>query len=223
MIQLPDFSKSFEYENNFYLTSDASRMAKVIAQYELFKMTIDLPGAIVECGVFKGASLARFAAFRELFMTPFSKKIIGFDVFGQFPATAFDGDKKHRDRFINTSGSEGISKDQLVQALEHKGLNENIELVEGDVTKTVPAYVREHPELRISFLNMDTDLYEPAVTILEHLYPRIVPGGVILLDDYTVFAGETQAVENYFRGKNVEIRKFPFCQTPCYLVKPNQI
>ena len=43
---------------------------------ELFKMTMDIPGAIVECGVFKGASLARFAMFRELFGNTFSKKIL---------------------------------------------------------------------------------------------------------------------------------------------------
>ena len=44
-------------------------------------MTMDVPGAIVECGVFKGTSLARFAMFRELFGNTFSKKIIGFDIF----------------------------------------------------------------------------------------------------------------------------------------------
>jgi hypothetical protein len=98
-------------------------------------------------------------------------------------------------------------------------MDQNVELVEGDITKTVPAYLKEHPELTISFLNMDTDVYEPAVTILNHLYPRLVRGGVLLLDDYGVFPGETKAVDEYFRGKNVEIKKLPFCQTPCYLVK----
>lgn len=218
MIQLPDFDKSFEYENNFYLSADASRFAKLAAHYEIFKMTLDIPGAIVECGVFKGASLSRFAAFRDLFCTPFSKKIIGFDIFGEFPTTGFDADQKHRDRFITHSGTQGIGKDQLLEVFKRKNVT-NLELVQGDVTKTVPAYLKEHPELTISLLNMDTDVYEPAVTILNHLYPRLVSGGVILLDDYGIFPGETKAVEDYFRGKNVEIRKFPFAQTPCYLVK----
>jgi len=39
MIELPDFSKNWEYENGFYLTSDNSRIGKILAHYELFKMT----------------------------------------------------------------------------------------------------------------------------------------------------------------------------------------
>ena len=59
MINLPDFSKAFEYENNFYLSCDNSRIAKLLAHYELYKMVVNIPGAIVECGVFKGTSLTR--------------------------------------------------------------------------------------------------------------------------------------------------------------------
>ena len=57
MIPLPDFEKSFEYENNFYLSCHITRISKILAQYELFKLVNKIPGAIVECGVFKGESL----------------------------------------------------------------------------------------------------------------------------------------------------------------------
>ena len=73
---MPDFSKSFYYENNFYLASDVNRMAKVMAHYELYKMSLDVPGAIVECGVFKGASFVRFATFRQLLSNPLAKKMM---------------------------------------------------------------------------------------------------------------------------------------------------
>jgi len=85
MFNLPDFSKAFEYENNFYLSCDNTRLSKILAHYELFKATMDLPGEIVECGVFKGASFVRFAGFRDLFCNPFNHKLIGFDIFGKFP------------------------------------------------------------------------------------------------------------------------------------------
>jgi len=107
----------------------------------------------------------------------------------------------------------------LLQVLKNKGITKWIELVKGDITKTVPAYIKKHPELKISLLNIDTDIYEPAVTILEHLYPRIVKGGVLIMDDYGTFPGETKAVDEYFKNKNVKINKFPFRTTPCYLVK----
>lgn len=219
MIPLPDFDKAFEYENNFYLSSDITRIGKVLAHYELFKMTIDLPGAIVECGVFKGASLIRFATFRELMGSPYSKKIIGFDAFGKFPETKFTADQKMRRKFVENSGEEGIGRDQLFSVLKHKQLDRHVELIAGDITQTLPAYIEEHPELKCSLINLDTDIYEPSVTVLEMFYPRLVQGGVLVLDDFGSFPGETKAIDDYFAGKNVRIRKFPFAMSPCYVVK----
>jgi hypothetical protein len=110
----------------------------------------------------------------------------------------------------------------MIEVLTRKNLYRNIELVEGDITKTVPMYVMEHPELKISLLNLDTDIYEPAVTILDHLYPRIVNGGILILDDYGVFPGETKAVDDYFAGMDINIQKFPFRMGPCFIVKENR-
>ena len=220
MISLPDFEKAFEYENNFYLSCDITRISKILSHYEIYKMIKEVPGEIVECGVFKGASFLRFAMFREIFGNPFSKKIIGFDTFGKFPETNFQDDKKARNKFIDSAGEDSISKDQLFEILNQKNLNRHLDLIEGDITKTVPDYVKTNPELKISLLNLDTDIYEPAVSILENLYPRITKGGILMLDDYGTHPGETKAVDEYFHNKNIEIKKFPFAMTPCYIVKP---
>ncbi|MFH1133493.1 MAG: TylF/MycF/NovP-related O-methyltransferase [Nanoarchaeota archaeon] len=218
MIQLPDPAKSFEYENDFYLSCDSTRIAKVLAHYELFKMTNGLPGAIVECGVFKGVSLVRLAHFRDLFGNAFGKKIIGFDVFGEFPATGFKDDHTFREKFVKAAGAQSIGEEQLWEVLKAKRIERNIDLVKGDVCQTVPAYVKKNPHLRISLLNLDVDIYEPSVVILEQLWDRIVPGGVLVLDDYGTFPGETKAVDEFFKGK-AKIQKFPFCMTPSYIVK----
>lgn len=219
MIPLPDFEKAFDYENNFYLSCDMTRISKILAHYELFKLVSQVPGAIVECGVLKGASFSRFTMFREIFSNPFSKKIIGFDTFGKFPETSFEDDKKPREQQITSAGIESISKEQLYDVLKHKGTDKNVELVEGDITKTVPKYVKDNPQLKISLLNLDTDIYEPAVTILENFYPRITRGGILILDDYETFPGEAKAVDDYFKDRKIEIKKFSFCMTPCYIVK----
>ncbi len=219
MIELPDPDKAWAYENGFYLTCEPARLGKLLAHYELYKQTAELPGAIVECGVFKGASLARFAMFRALLGNAFSKPIVAFDAFGPFPATEYQPDQPHRERFIAAAGGESISTDQLQQVLAHKRCEQNIELIAGDITITVPDYVANNPQFEIALLNLDTDLYEPAQTILEHLYPRIVPGGILILDDYGVFPGETQAVDEYFHGQPIQIKQFPFSATPCYVVK----
>jgi hypothetical protein len=219
VIALPDISRAFEYENAFYLSCDSTRMSKILAHYELFRMTWELPGAIIECGVFKGASLVRFAMLRELFGNTFSKKIVGFDTFGLFPETDYEPDKKRRTAFVESAGEESISIEQLQFVLEHKHCSRHVDLIAGDVRWTVPKYVEDNPELRISLLNLDTDLYEPAVAILEHLWPRVLKGGIVILDDYGTFPGETKAVDEFFRDRCVTIRKLPFCMTPCYIVK----
>ena len=130
MITLPDFEKAFNYENNFYLSCDITRISKILAHYELFKLVSQIPGAIVECGVLKGASFSRFAMFREIFANPYSKKIIGFYTFGEFPETSFNDDKKPREKQITNAGGESISKEQLYDVLKHKHVDKNIELIE---------------------------------------------------------------------------------------------
>lgn len=220
MIELPDFKRAFEYENNFYLSSDVNRLAKVVAHSELFRKTIDLPGDIVECGVFKGAAFVRFAALRQLFCNPSAKRMIGFDAFGEFPSTEFGNDQKPRQKFIDDSGEQGIGIDQLIKVLEHKGVSKNVELVKGDVCKTLPAYLEKRPELRISFLNIDVDVYEATKACLDHLFPCVVRGGVILLDDYvSAFPGANKAVEDYFKDTNYVPQRLSYAVTPCFIIK----
>jgi hypothetical protein len=220
MINLPDFTKAFEYENNFYLSADANRMAKVLTHYELFKLTLNIPGEIVECGVFKGASFVRFANLRQLFGNPSAKKMIGFDAFGTFPDTAYTLDNKPKQKFVDDSGEEGIGVDQLMSVLKHKRMDANVTLVKGNVIETIPQYLKENPHLRISFLNIDVDVYEPTKACLELLFDRVVKGGVVLLDDYvSIFPGANKAVEDFFTEKNYTIKRMPFAVTPCYIVK----
>lgn len=219
MIKLPDFEKVFEYENNFYLSCNIDRIAKLLGHYELYKMIAGFPGSIVECGVFKGASLSRFAIFRSLLGGPYSRKIIGFDTFDKFPVTRYAPDKVVRKKAVKIAGADSISKEQMMSVLSYKGVDKYVELVEGDIKKTVPAYIKAHPELRIALLNLDVDMYEPSVAILKYLYPRVVKGGLLLLDDYASYSAETSAVEEYFKDKDVEIKKLPFCMTPSYIIK----
>ena len=217
MIKLPNTKKSFDYENNFYLSCDNSRIGKFMAHYELFKMSQNVPGSIVECGVFKGISLVRFATFRDLLKIK-SKKIIGFDAFGKFPKTNYKQDQKMREKFITDSGTSGISREQLLKIFKQKKIDD-IELVKGNVIETIPKFIKKYPKLKISFLNLDTDVYEPAVTTLEYLYPKISKGGILVMDDYKVFPGETKAVNDYFKNKKIKIQKFPFSKTPSFIIK----
>jgi len=219
MIKMPDMKKMYEYETFYHLTLDPSRLGKLVAHYEIYKMIMHLPGSIVECGVFKGTSLVRFAMLRELLSNYSSVKIIGFDVFSDdFPQTSYQEDQKTRKEWIESAGGSSISVSQLKEIFQMHQIK-NYELIEGDVCKTVPEYLTEHPELRISLLNLDIDFMEPNICVLEHFYPRIVKGGVLILDNYTATHGDTKAVDEYFKDKKVSIKRFNFCSRPSYIVK----
>ncbi len=117
--------------------------------------------------------MMRLIKFRALFENPFSKKIVAFDTFGEFPEAKYAPDVKKREQFIKEAGSKSITKDQLVSILERLGLYQNIELVEGDILKTVPEYKAKNPHLKISLLHIDVDLYEATSVCLKELYPLV--------------------------------------------------
>ena len=75
----------WDAENAFYWFSHPARISKLLSHFELYKLIIDLPGDFVEFGVYKSASLIRFATFRKILENDFSRKIVGFDAFGKFP------------------------------------------------------------------------------------------------------------------------------------------
>lgn len=174
-----DTNKSFEYENGFYLCANDRRFGKLFAHYELYKQIIHLPGSIVECGVFKGNSFFRFAHFRNILENQDSRKIIGFDMFGAFPETNFDDDKVKRQMFIDEAG-DGISVEDMYRAMKYKNMR-NYELIQGDINETLPKYCKENPQLKIALLHIDTDIYEPAVTILENMFDKVMGGGCLYL------------------------------------------
>ena len=216
-----DIAKKWEYENGFYLTVGADRLSKFVAHLELYRMAEGTPGDIAEFGVYKGASLSRWAIFRSMFSNEFAKKIFGFDVFGAFPHTNYEDDVKRRAEFVDAGGENSISKSDFEYLLKERNLDHNVELIEGNILETLPDFLANNPHTRFSLINLDTDVYEPAKCILEHCWDRLTPGGVLILDDYATFAGETVAVEEFIVERNIssKVQSFPFAQTPCYIVK----
>lgn len=213
------------------LGSFARRMhfMKAFTHYEVFKLVQDMPGDIVECGVYKGASLLSFARFLETFCPgDRTRKVLGFD---HFRGLADRSDKDGLDARVGNT-AEGWNPAQfkdtlfaLVDAFNKDAFvtsRPRIELVDGDVKATAPAYVAENPGLRIALLHLDMDLYEPTVAALRAFWPRILTGGVVLLDEYAIreWPGESEALEEFFDGRPPRIQKFGWASAPGgYFVK----
>ena len=218
MIKLPSLGEAFNHENDFFLSCKNDRIAKFISHFKFLEKVANIEGEIVECGVFKGVSLTRFAAFREILKLN-NKKIIGFDTFNSFPETSFKPDLAPRKAFIEEAGKQSISKDQLLEILNNKNSSDNVELIEGDICETIPEYSMNNPGLKICLLNLDVDIYEPSLVILENLYNKITKGGILILDDYNKFPGETKAVNDFIESKNITVQDPFFNNTPFYIIK----
>lgn len=177
----------------FLSDSHVTRLAKCLAHFELYKSIVNLAGCVVECGVYKGASLIRFCTFRNILEYPYSRKIIGYDAFGRFPESSEGSDREFVRKF-EAAGGRGISIDELREVFSEKSF-ENYELIQGDIVMSVPKYVAEHPEFKIALLHIDVDVYNPTVVILGYFYERVVKGGLIVFDDYGTVAGKTRAID----------------------------
>ena len=118
-----DSEKSFDYENGFLLPSEPIRIQKWITHYNLYCKIASLPGDVVEAGVYKGSSLIRFLTYRDMHENPLSRKILGFDAFGQFPITeSFSKNDKDFVKKFSAAGGNGIEVEKLEKWLNHTSI-----------------------------------------------------------------------------------------------------
>jgi hypothetical protein len=171
----------------------------------------EVPGAIVECGVWKGGSMMA-AALTLLRLGAADRDLYLFDTFQGMPPptgedvfSAYDGyaPMRHWRRRRRGAGAGGggesswhyVPAEQVRAAVLSTGYPASrVHLVEGKVEDTLPAAAPG----AIAVLRLDTDWYESTRHELEHLYPRLSPGGVLILDDYGHYEGARRAVDEYF-------------------------
>ena len=224
-----DISKR-EIWRNFQIYTRRIFLKKFLAHYEFFRMVIDLPGDIVELGVYRGATLMTWANFLEIRnMGDRHKKVVGFDNFqgfGEFDEKdgAKISDQAKQSGGFNSSIFEESLRDaiNIFDADRFIPYKKRIHLVKGNIEETIPKYVSENPGMRISLLHFDADLYRPTLIGLEHLWPLVVPGGVVLFDEYGIppWEGESKAVDEFFAGQQIEIKRLDWCPNPGgYIIK----
>jgi hypothetical protein len=213
----PQGLSAWDAENAFYLQSPPSRLAKLLSQLRLYEQILNLPGSVVECGVFKGSSLLRFATFRHLLENQDSRPIYGFDAFGAFPRTSVSSvaDQEFIERFESDGGA-GISRGSLEKAVATKGF-QNVHLLEGDIFSTIPEFLARSPALRVAMLHLDLDVYEPTKFALEQFLPRMVPSGIIVFDDYSAVEGATRVADELCRERGLTLHKLPYYTVPAFL------
>ncbi|MFD3487862.1 TylF/MycF/NovP-related O-methyltransferase [Streptomyces sp. NPDC058665] len=183
----------------YTMTSPERLNAFILATRHVVRHNI--PGDIVECGVWRGGSMQACAK-TLLSLGETDRGLHLFDTFeGMPPPTAEDlrRDGKSAEELLAAQGKDrpiwAIASLEDVQAgfaeLPYPG--ERVHYVQGMVEDTVP---QQAPE-QISILRLDTDWYASTKHELEFLYPRLVSGGVLLIDDYGYWQGSRQAVDEF--------------------------
>lgn len=206
--------------NEFLQKGSLDRFTKILARYELFKKVIDLPGDIVECGVFKGTGVLYWAKLLAIFNPLSARRVVGFDTFEGYPESLQrEYDKKTGEGFIQQANYSAVGVEHIMGLAKEIGLEKRVELVKGDASITTREYPSKNPGFRIALLNLDFDVYEPTIEALKAFYPLVVPGGVIAFDEYALRGwGESDAVDEFFKDKKVVYKTVPWALSPTAFV-----
>ena len=204
----------------FTMTSLSRVFAFIAAAEHVSRLGIK--GAIVECGVWKGGStMAALLALARL--GDCSREVWLYDTFeGMVPPTENDGDVD-KQLFTSHTRDDGSSDwcraelGEVITNIESCGYSmERVKFVKGRVEETIP---RNLPD-QISLLRLDTDFYESTRHELEHLYPRLSSGGILIIDDYGAFAGAQRAVHEFMASQHLNVFLHRIDSTGRLLVKP---
>jgi hypothetical protein len=200
-------------------------LSTFLGRCELFQRVLCVPGHIIECGVFLGAGLMTWANLSAIH-EPFHhiRRIVGFDTFsGITNLSSYDAGSGSTQAL---GGCAANSIEDLNECIRLYDLNRpighipRIELVEGDATKTIPAYTEQNKHAVVAMLYLDFGVYEPTRVAIEHFVPRMPKGAIIAFDELSQAAcpGETQATLDTLGLRNLRIRRFPYATALSYAV-----
>jgi hypothetical protein len=194
-------------------------MSDPVAQWEFIRAVRHveargIPGDIVECGVWRGGYLALAGMLRN--EIGFDRRIWAFDTFAGMTAPTEHDRKAVNEVDVDAKFAElerGEHNEWCYASIEDvrrnfaalAGANAQLKTVKGPVQETLrdPANLPE----TIAILRLDTDFYDSTKAEMEILYPRLSPGGVLIIDDYGEWAGARKAVDEYFAGQPVWLQR----------------
>ncbi len=203
----------FDGFNTFILSEDRRVFNKLIARCLIYNKVKDIPGDIVECGVFKGTGLYTFLKLKNIFNPNSSKKVIGFDFFDTENLLNSIVDNRDKETmellFKGREFSHNKSfKDTMQDKLLSDGfLKSEFDLIDGDISITSKKFSQDNPGMKISLLYIDLDLEEPTYNTLNNLWNNITKGGIVVFDEYGFHKwSESKGADRFMKEKNLNIK-----------------
>lgn len=174
----------------------------------------DIDGCVVECGTWRGGMIggvAQLLGNREYHLfdsfegLPEAKEVDG------AAAIAWQNDKNSPGYFDNCSAEMGYAE----KAMKLSGA-QNYFIKKGWFSETLPHFDKSK---KIAILRLDGDWYESTMDCLTNLYDNVVPGGVIIMDDYYAWDGCARAVHDFLSRRNLPDRIMQWNNNICYILK----
>ena len=187
-------------------------LARHLALYELYKKIADLPGHIAEVGTFRGSSLVFFGKLIRLFEPHNNTQAHGFDW--------FEGMKPAGDDNFSEAGNWVGDYAHLRKLVALQGLEDSVIVHQMDVTKDLAAFMEKHRAMRFKIVFIDCGVRDVISASLECLWPRLVPGGILIMDHYNteVSPNESELTEQCVGDRR--LMQLPFARQPTvYVVK----
>jgi hypothetical protein len=166
---------------------DADRLYSILT---LAGLTESIDGVFAEVGVYEGGTTERLAnAFPN-------KTIYAFDTFTGHPPEKVEPT-------IDGHGAGDFGLNDAQSTIEYLNSINNVRVVSGVFPESV-----SNVDLRFAFVHLDVDLYKSTLEAIEWIYPRMVDGGIIAIDDWNweKCAGAKLAVEQFMADKQEPIK-----------------
>jgi len=187
--------RSFQYEKLYHKYRDFTMLLyeNFALNLELCERFKDVKGCIVECGVWRGGMSAAMAE-----VLGYERTYYLFDSFEGLPqAQEIDGieaiewqKRKDAPNYFDNCRAE-IEFAQKAMALSKAP---KVKIIKGWFQDTLPEAKFEEP---IAILRLDCDWYESTMECMENLYPKVVKGGLVIMDDYCLWEGFSKAIHDY--------------------------
>jgi hypothetical protein len=199
--------------DNFPKYVTRTSMARFLTRFEIFKKVLDVQGVVVECGVLFGGSLLSWGHFSSILEpSNHQRRIYGFDTFEGFSKISEEDMSSNTSELCKEGDLAVDSEDDLRKGIrifdKSRYFNHvpKIDLVRGNVLKTVPKFLEKHKHLIVSLLYMDLDIFEPTRFCLTQFLPRMPKDSIIAFDQLNnpQWPGETQAL---FEVCNLDFRQ----------------
>lgn len=212
--------------NNLIFSPDTKVLAKLISKVNILNQVQDIPGDIVECGVFKGSGMLSWLKLKKILYPSSFKKVIGFDFFDTDSLIkSLEGDDLYKMKQLFDTRNFKHDEDfrtLLSEKIKTCGFNESdFELIEGDIGHTAFDFVAQRPGFKISILYLDMDLNIPTLNALTAFWDRVSKGGMVVFDEYAYHQwSETIGVDKFFENKNIQIKSLNYSAPTAYVIKP---